>query len=304
MEMLHNETGYVPEESAPAENVRSAKDSTLYVVARQFSRNRMAVIGLIILLLMILMAILAPVINPYDYAMVDPIHAHELPSSEHWFGTDDLGRDIFSRITYGARYSLSIGIAACLLGAVLGIVFGLIAGFFGGWVESLILRICDIVQSIPNMLLCIIISVSLGSGVLPTIFALSFASIPMIARLLRATMLSVREQEFVEAAKAINCSKLRIMVRHILPNCLAPIIVTFTTSTGMKIMSLAGLSFLGLGIKEPIPEWGAMINSGRSVLRYFPHVVIFPGIFIALLVLSLNMVGDGLRDALDPKLRS
>lgn len=147
---VHNENGYDLEYPVPSENVRSVKDSTLYVVARQFSRNRMAVIGLIILFLMILMAILAPVINPYDYAMVDPMHAHQLPSSEHWFGTDDLGRDIFSRITYGARYSLSIGIAACLLGAILGIVFGLIAGFFGGWVESLILRICDIVQSIPN----------------------------------------------------------------------------------------------------------------------------------------------------------
>jgi len=279
-------------------------NSTFKIVVRQFCRNKMAVIGLIIVVLMILMAIFAPVLSPYDYAMVDPIHANETPSLAHPFGTDAWGRDILSRIMYGARYSLSIGISACLLGTFFGIVLGLIAGYFGGFWETIILRFCDILQSIPGMLLNIIISVSLGTGVVPTIIALSIGSIPMITRLLRASILSVRELEYVEAAKSIDCSKARIMVRHVLPNCLAPVIVTFTTSTGMKIMGLASLSFLGLGIQEPIPEWGAMINAGRKVLRYYPHIVIFPGLFIALLVLSLNMMGDGLRDALDPKLRS
>ncbi len=278
--------------------------SATHIVFSQFCRNRMAVLGAIILLVMVLIAILAPVINPYNYAKVDPINADLGPSVEHWFGTDSFGRDIFSRITYGARYSLSIGIIASIFGCILGIVFGLIAGYFTGIVETCIMRFCDILQSIPNMLLCIIISVSLGSGVFPTIIALAVGSIPIVARLLRATMLSVRETEYIEAAQAINCSKARIMVRHILPNCFAPIIVTFTTSTGRKITSLASLSFLGLGIKEPLPEWGAMINTARDSFRYHPHEVIFPGLCIVLLVLSLNMIGDGLRDALDPKLKN
>lgn len=284
-------------------HARTWKDSTFYVVFRQFCRNKMAVAGLIIILLMVLMAIFAPLLCPYDYAAVSPLDKHQLPSAEHWFGTDSLGRDIFSRVIYGSRYSLSIGIAASLLGTLIGILLGLPAGFFGGKTEAIILRFCDILQSIPSMLLSIIISVVLGSGIVPTTIALAIGSVALVARLLRATMLSVRGQEYVEAARAIDCSKTRIMLRHILPNCLAPLIVLFTTSTSMKIMILASLSYLGLGIKEPMPEWGAMINAGKAQIRYFPHVVLFPGLFIAILVLSLNMVGDGLRDALDPKLR-
>ena len=282
---------------------RTWKNSTFYIVFKQFCRNKLAVAGLIVIILMILMAIFAPLLCPYDYAAVDPINKHQLPSWEHLFGTDSLGRDILSRIIYGSRYSLSIGIAASLLGAFVGIVLGLLSGFFGGKVEAIILRFCDMLQSIPSMLLSIIISVTLGSGIIPTTIALSIGSVALFTRLLRATMLSVREQEFVEAARSINCSKTRIMLRHILPNCLAPLIVLFTTSTSMKIMFLAGLSYLGLGIQEPLPEWGAMINAGKAQIRYFPHVVLFPGLFIAILVLSLNIVGDGLRDALDPKLR-
>lgn len=283
---------------------RTYKDSTFYIVLKQFCRNKVAVVGMVIILLMAFMAIFAPYLCPYDYAAVNPLEANLTPNSEHWFGTDNVGRDILSRIIYGSRYSLTIAIIASLFGTFLGIIFGLLAGFFGGVTETIILRFCDILQSIPNLLLSIIISVSLGTGIFPTVCALAIGSIPMITRLLRATMLSVREQEYIEAAKAIDCSKVRIMVRHILPNCLAPLIVTFTTSTSMKIMSLAGLSYLGLGIKEPTPEWGAMINAGKTQIRYFPHLVLFPGLFIAILVLSLNMVGDGLRDALDPKLRS
>ncbi len=279
------------------------KDSGFIAFARRYSQNKVAVAGVIVIILMILMAIFAPLLMPYDYSKVDPIHANQTPSAAHWFGTDSFGRDILSRIIYGSRFSLTIGLSASLLGSMLGVVFGLIAGFFGKWIETGIMRFFDILQSIPNILLCIVISVAMGPGVLPTIVALSIGSIPMIGRLLRATMLSVRELEFIEAAKAINCSKTRIMVRHILPNCLAPLIVTFTTSTGFKIMSLAGLSFIGLGIQEPSPEWGAMISGGRAFLRYYPHLVFFPGIFIVLLVLSFNMAGDGLRDTLDPKLR-
>lgn len=282
---------------------RTWKDSNFVSIVRRFARNKVSVVGLIIILILVFLSVAAPLIAPYDYQAIDPLNAKLMPSAEHLFGTDAQGRDIFSRILYGGRYSLTIGIAASVVGTAIGIVFGALAGFFGGWVETVILRICDIIQSIPNTLLCICVSQVLGSGFFATCIALSVYSIPGTVRLLRATMMSVREQEFVEAARAIDCSSARIMMKHILPNCLAPLIVSFSMSIGMKIMSSAGLSFLGLGIQEPMPEWGAMISAGRKYLRYAPHLVIFPGIFVALVVLSFNLVGDGLRDALDPKLR-
>lgn len=282
---------------------RSWQDSAFFITLKQFCRNKVALCGLAIIFLLILMAIFADVIAPYDYTKVDPFNANLAPSAEHIFGTDNAGRDIFSRILYGARYSLALGIISSLLCIAVGVVFGALAGFFGGWVENVILRLCDIIQSIPNMLLCICISQAFGNGFVVTCIALSISRIPNVCRLLRAQMLSVREQEYVEAAKMVNCSKLRIMTHHILPNSFTPIIVTFSTGIGMRILASSGLSFLGLGIQEPIPEWGAMISAGRSIFRYHPQMVIFPGIFIALTVLSFNLVGDGLRDALDPKLR-
>lgn len=282
---------------------RTWKDSTFFIVLRQFSRNKVALVGITIILLLIVVAILAPVLAPYDYQAIDPINANQAPSREHFFGTDNLGRDIFSRILYGARYSLSLGIISSCITVCVGVILGSLAGFFGGWVENVILRFCDIIQSIPNMLLCICISQAFGNGFGVTCVALSISQIPNTCRLLRAQMLSVREQEFVEAARMVNCSKLRTMVCHILPNSITPIIVTFSTGIGMRILASSGLSFLGLGIQEPTPEWGAMISAGRTIFRYHPQLVIFPGIFIALTVLSFNLVGDGLRDALDPKLR-
>jgi peptide/nickel transport system permease protein len=231
------------------------------------------------------------------------MNANKPPNAEHWFGTDLYGRDILSRIIYGARYSLMIGLSASLLGTLTGVILGLISGYFAGMVETLILRFCDVIQSIPNMLLCIVVSQALGRGLFPTVVALSFYSLPTTTRLLRSVILSQREQEYIEAARVINCSHLRILVSHLLPNCMSPIIVGFSGTIGHKILSSAGLSFLGLGIQEPIAEWGAMLSAGRSQLRYAPHAVFFPGIFVALVVLSFNLIGDCLRDSLDPKLR-
>lgn len=282
---------------------RNWKDTTFFIVMRQFSRNKMALVGLIIIVLLILIGVLAPVLSPYNYIDVDPLHANQPPSAAHWFGTDAYGRDILSRIMWGARYSLGIGVGSSLIGVIVGILFGSIAGYFGGIVETLILRACDVIQSVPNILLCIIVSQMLGPGVFPTMIALAMYSIPEVVRILRSSMLSLREQEFVEACRAINCSNLRIMVSHILPNSLSPVIVSFSVGVGMKIMNSAGLSFLGLGIQEPMAEWGAMIALGKSQLRYAPHVALFPGLFVALVVLAFNIVGDGLRDSLDPKLR-
>ena len=282
---------------------RNWKSTTFFTVLKQFSRNKLALAGLVLILLLILMGVFAPLLAPYDYASVDPMNANQVPNAEHWFGTDAYGRDIFSRILWGARHSIGIGLGSSLFGVIVGIFFGALAGYFGGIVETLILRICDIIQSIPNVLLCIVVSVTLGGGLFPTMVALAFYSIPEVVRILRSSLMSLREQEFVEACRAINCSNLRILLSHLLPNCMSPVIVSFSLGVGMKIMSSAGLSFLGLGIQDPIAEWGAMIADGRAQLRYFPHVVLFPGIFVALIVLAFNIVGDGLRDSLDPKLR-
>lgn len=283
---------------------RNLKDSTFYVVLKQFAQNKTAIIGLTILILLIIMSIFASSIAPYNPEKIDPINANATPSIEHWFGTDGQGRDIFSRILFGARYSLSIGIVSSVVGTVAAVFLGLLAGYMGGWSEALILRFCDVIESIPNLLLCIIISAVLGTGYIPTVIALAVSTVPGLTRLLRATILNIREQEYIEAARAIDCKNMRIMLRHVLPNSVAPVIVHFSTGVGGKIMSSASLSFLGLGIQEPAAEWGAMMAAGRAYLRYYPHLIIFPGICIALVVLSFNMVGDALRDALDPKLRA
>lgn len=301
--MPNTNTAVAGSKTLSAARERTWKDSSFGSVAVQFARNKAALVGIILIVLLIIMAILAPVLAPYNYTAIDPIHANQGPSAAHWFGTDSFGRDILSRIIFGARASLGIGIGASLIGVIIGIIFGAIAGFFGGIVESLILRICDVIQSIPNILLCILISQLLGQGLFPTMIALAFYSIPEVVRLLRSSMMSLREQEFIEASKAINCSKFRILTVHMLPNSLSSVIVSFSIGVGMKIMNSAGLSFLGLGIQEPMAEWGAMISAGRAAMRNAPHVVLIPGIFVAIVVLAFNIVGDGLRDSLDPKLR-
>lgn len=279
------------------------QNKSFYIIFRQFCKNRMALFGLVILLILIIMSVFAPLLAPYDYTLVDPLHAAEGPSLDHLFGTDIYGRDILSRILYGGRTSLIIGVGATVVSLGFGVIFGLIAGFFGGVVDNIIMRICDVAQNLPSILLAICISQALGSGLIPLMFALGISHASNCARLLRATILNVRDQEYIEAARMANCSKIRIMFGQVLPNSLTPVIVVASMGMGQKIMSAASLSFLGLGIQEPVAEWGAMIALGRDYLRYAPHMVLFPGLFVALVVLSFNMVGDGLRDALDPKLR-
>ena len=291
----------IPADALPK---KSWRDGTFYSVLVQFSRKKTAIIGLCILLAMILISVFAGVLSPYDYTKIDPIHANQTPSPEHLLGTDIYGRDILSRILYGGRYSLLLAFTAELSGMLIGIILGSIAGYFGGAADTLILRFADILQSIPSMLLAICISQVMGGGFVPTVVALSFGGISSMIRLLRGQMLNVRKQEFVEAAQVINCSKVRIVFGHIVPNCLAPLIVTASMGIGGKILSSASLSYLGLGIQEPMPEWGAMIAMGRAYFRYYPHLILIPGLFICVTVLAFNMVGDGLRDALDPKQRS
>lgn len=280
------------------------KNSELRRVFRQLSKNKAAMAGLIIFLMEIILALLAPWIAPYDYAIMDPMAQLSPPSMAHLFGCDDVGRDILSRILYGARYSLSMGLISALSSNILGMIIGAFAGFVGGWVDNIIMRICDIIQSIPAMLLIIMLAVLLGPGYLNTIFALTFSTLTYPARLIRGQLLKERGNEYVEAEQSINASRARIIFSHLIPNCMSPIIINTTMGISSRISTAASLSFIGLGVQPPFPEWGAMISSAREFIRRAPHLVIFPGLAIALTVLSLNLMGDGLRDALDPKLKN
>lgn len=284
--------------------VKAKKNSEFVRVMRQMSKNKLAMVGLAIFIVEVVLVVLAPYIIPYDYAKMDMTACFATPSMKHLFGCDDLGRDIFSRVLYGGRFSVTMGLFATLLAAFLGMAIGAVAGYFGGWVDNLIMRVLDIVQAIPSMLLMIVIAAVLGPGYLNTIIAMAFGSIPGYARMLRAQMLKERTNEYIEAATSINCSTFRIIFSHLLPNCLSPIIVQATMGVGQTITLCAGLSFIGLGIQPPTPEWGAMLSASRAFMRSSPHMVIFPGLAIAVTVLALNLMGDGLRDALDPKLKN
>ena len=279
------------------------KTNTTLETLKKLSKKKAAMIGLIIFVIFVLIAIFSDVIAPYDYAKLDPKNSFAHPSWQHPFGCDKYGRDILSRLIAGTGYSLSIGVLGVLLSNILGIFFGAIAGFFGQKADNIVMRILDVVQSIPGILLSMIISTVLGPGYLNTVLALSVGAIPHTSRMLRGCILSIRSQEYVEAASSINCSKVRIIVKHILPNCFSPLLVGATMGIGGTIGQAASLSFVGLGIQPPMAEWGAMLSDGRSYITTHPHMLLFPGIAIALVIFSLNMLGDGLRDVLDPKLK-
>jgi peptide/nickel transport system permease protein len=279
------------------------KTSQFIETMRRLGRNKMAVAGMVIVIVYLLIAVFAPLIAPYDFAKMSFSQKNQFPSLQHLCGTDDYGRDIFSRLIYGTRYSLGLGFGAVMLGLVIGTILGCIAGFFGGWVEEIIMRLCDLMQAIPGILLAIIISAALGTGFGNTIIAIGVGRIAYNVRMVRAQFLSQRKLEYVEAAEATNCSKAKLMFVHILPNAFSPIIVGSTMGVGGMIMTAAGLSFINLGVQPPLPEWGAMMTAGRELMRDYPYQLLFPGIAMALLVLSLNLFGDALRDVLDPKLR-
>lgn len=294
-----------PDEKERKRKNRASKyqGKTFFIVLRQFRKNRLTVFGVTIIAILILMAAFAPWITTYRFDAVDPINAYQTPNWEHLFGTDKLGRDIFSRICYGARYSLSLGVCAEVAGLIVGIILGCLAGYYGGWVDNSILRLCDVMQSIPSILLTICIAQVLSAGYVPTVIALGITGMPQVVRLLRAQILSIRGEEYIEAARLINCSSGRVMFKHILPNATAPLIINSSMGIGAKIMTSASLSYLGLGIQEPLPEWGAILSAGKDMFRHHPHLVLIPGAFIAITVLAFNLVGDGLRDAMDSRLR-
>ncbi|SDX33237.1 ABC transporter permease [Roseicitreum antarcticum] len=261
-----------------------------------------AVIGLIVLVCWILVTIFAPVLAPYDPADLVG-RARQAPSAAHWLGTDMLGRDVLSRVIYGSRISISIGLIAVLLGGIPGVILGLLAGYFGGWVDTVISRFVDALLAFPSILLALVVIAALGASIQNMMIAVGIATLPDYARLVRGTVLSIKSQPYVEAARLVGNSHFRIMARHILINANAPIVVLATLQIGSAILIGAGLSFLGLGAQPPTPEWGLMSAEGRQMLQRAWWISTFPGIAILSVVIACNLVGDGLRSALDPKMR-
>ena len=286
-----------------AENKRSKRKSKFGEVWKRLKKNKAAMISLFIIVLVILVAVLADVLAPYPYGMQDHDKSFAPPSRENLLGCDKLGRDLLSRIIYGSRQSLQLGIIAVAISAVFGIVIGAIAGYYGKWADILIMRGLDIFQSVPMFLLCVTLAAVLGPSLRNAIIAVGISMIPNPARLMRASILTVREMEYVEAAKVINVNNARIIRKHIIPNAIAPLIVSITMSIGHGILYGAVLSFIGLGAQPPIPEWGALISDARNLIRDHGTLALYPGICIMITVLAFNLLGDGLRDALDPRLR-
>ena len=271
---------------------------------RRFKKSKTAIIGLIMLSVLVLLAIFADVITPYDAEKSDAANRLQLPSWEHLFGTDELGRDIFTRIAMGTRISLLVGIVSVTVSAVGGIILGSLAGYYGGKVDTLIMRFVDIWMAIPSLLLNITIVAVLGVGLQNVMIAIGISSIPGYCRTIRASILSIKSSDFIEASKACGASDLYLIATHIIPNSLAPLIVQATLRMGASILVCASMSFMGLGVVPPTPEWGAMLSTGRSFLRDYPHLCTFPGAAIMYTVLAMNLLGDGVRDALDPKLKN
>ena len=270
---------------------------------RVFLGRPLVVFGLVVIVIFILMAILAPVIAPYDPYEPDLSAALSGPNSAHWLGTDPLGRDTLSRIIYGTRTSLMIGVIVVAIASMVGMAIGTIAGYFGGWTHTIIMRIIDAFMSFPMILLALVIAALMGSGVKNVIIALSVAMMPGYARVMCGQVLSIKENDYVLAEHSVGAGNGRIMLRHIAPNCLSPLIVMITMMLGGVVLAEAGLSFLGIGITPPTAAWGSMVNDGRQYLLTLPILSFAPGVALMLLVFAFNMVGDGLRDALDPRLR-
>jgi len=301
-------------------NIQSAavkphkKKSQMKDIWRRFKRSRTAVAGLIIIVIMILTAAFADIISPPVYVeganiyvplaeYTDFANTRAFPNLQNWFGTDHLGRDLFARIVHGTRISLLVGVYVVGIASVVGITLGAIAGFYAGVIDNVFMRLIDVILAIPQILLAIALAAVLGPGLFNVMNAVAISAIPAFARLVRSSVISLKDQEFIEAAKSVGASSFRLIMRHIIPNSLAPIIVNATMGLANAILAVAALSFIGLGIQPPTPEWGSMLNEGRQIMIEFWPVAVFPGIAIALVVLGFNLMGDGLRDALDPRLK-
>ena len=269
---------------------------------KRLRRNKTAVAGLAIILILIIVAILADVIAPYDYREIVGTKLQG-PSSEFIFGTDNVGRDVFSRCVYGARYSLPIGIACVVIGLFVGGVLGLCAAYFGGTTDNVIMRIIDVIQSIPSTLLCISLVAILGNGILQLIIAIAAGSIQGMTKSIRAAIFMVRNNDYVDSSKSVGVSDLMIMIRHLIPNAVGLIVINAIGNVSGSILTISTLSYIGIGLVTPTPEWGAILSEGKTYMQVAPHLVLFPGIMIGLTVVAFNLFGNGLRDALDPRLK-
>lgn len=272
---------------------------------KRLRRNKLAIAGMIILIILILTAIFADVIAPYGIDQQMLRNRLQKPSftSGHLMGTDDFGRDVFSRVVYGARISLPIGLICVFLAFALGGTLGAIAAFYGGRIDNVIMRFMDIFQSIPPMLMAIAIAASLGNGVLNLVLAISISTMPARSRIVRASILTVKRNDYIESARAIGASSRRQLLKYMLPNAIGPILTSFTFSVATAILTVSSLSYIGLGISPPTPEWGCMLSASKELIRTAPYTLLFPGLMIMITVLALNLFGDGLRDALDPRLK-
>jgi peptide/nickel transport system permease protein len=268
-----------------------------------FYKNRLAVIGLGIVVFFIIIAIIAPIIAPYSFKEQVLVDRMQAPSSQHWFGTDDFGRDIFSRIVYGARISLWVGFFSVLGSVVIGTLLGIVAGYYGRWVDAIISRIFDIMLAFPSILLAIAVVSILGPSLQNALIAIAIINIPNFGRLVRSKVLSVKQEEYIMAARAVGMKDRRILLRHILPNSVSPVIVQATLAIATAIIEAAALGFLGMGAQAPTPEWGKMLADSKNYITQAPWTLIFPGVAIMLTVLGFNLMGDGLRDILDPKMK-
>jgi ABC-type dipeptide/oligopeptide/nickel transport system permease subunit len=293
---------------APAAGVSGRKAAETHGIWRtawrRFCRHKAGLVALVVLVLEVLLALFAPVLIPRDLAIdPSPLNILQRPSGEHWLGTDEVGRDIFARLVYASRISLSIGFMAVAMAIVVGTTLGALAGYFGGWVDTVIMRVTDAILSIPALFFLIVLSVTLGPSVRTMIIVIGLLSWMELARIIRANVLSLKRREFVEAAQTIGARNPRIIARHILPNTLAPIVVAATLGVGNALLTEASVSYLGLGVQPPEPSWGNMLYNAQSYFFNAPWITLYPGVMILITVLCINFIGDGLRDALDPRLK-
>ncbi len=288
------------------QSVSYKKRSQLGSIWFRYRKNKLAMLGLFLMLFMLIIALCADVIADYDSMAIaqNLTNRFQKPSAQHIFGTDAYGRDVFARVIFGARISLFVGLATITVSLTVGLLIGACAAYYGGRIDNILMRIMDIFLAIPQTLMAISIVAALGGGIINLLIALSISSVPRFSRVVRSAVLSVKGQDFVEAARACGTRDARIIYKHIIPNAIGPIIVQATLNMASTILTIAALSFIGLGVKAPTPEWGFMLAEAREQMRYYPYLLIFPGIAIVISVLGLNLIGDGLRDALDPRLKN
>lgn len=284
--------------------MKTKKRSQVKEVWRRLKKSKVAIIGLVILIILIFVAVFADVLVDYDVAIKQSLKDKlQGPSAAHWLGTDAFGRDILARIIHGSRISLSIGFVSVIVSLIIGGAIGSVAGYYGGKFDMIVMRFIDILMAIPSMLMCICVVTVLGPGMSNLLVAITISYIATFCVIVRSSVLTIKNSDYIEAARATGVSTFRIIIKHIIPNTMGPIMVQATMSIGSVILSAAGLSFVGLGVMPPSPEWGAILTEGKEFIRTAPHIVLFPGIAIMLAVMSLNFLGDGLRDALDPRLK-